>query len=134
MERFLKAQEYSYLLAKKELENGRKESHWMWYIFPQIKGLGRSSMANYYAIKDIQEAKAYLNHEVLKARLNELCHILLKLEEQDPVNIFGYIDAMKLQSCMTLFMQVDESGLYQKVLDKFYNGRVDEKTLELIKK
>lgn len=134
MERFLKAQEYSYLLAKKELENGRKESHWMWYIFPQIKGLGRSSMANYYAIKDIQEAKAYLNHEVLKARLRELCHILLKLEEQDPVNVFGYIDAMKLQSCMTLFMQVDESGLYQKVLDKFYNGRVDEKTLELIKK
>lgn len=97
LERFIDAQEHDFLLALKEIRAGRKQSHWIWYIFPQLKQLGRSSVAKYYGIEDIKEAKEYLMHPVLGARLNEICTALLALEIDDPYKIMGSVDGMKLR-------------------------------------
>ena len=103
LDRFLEAQERMYPVALKEIQNGEKESHWMWYIFPQLRGLGRSQMAYSYGINGIEEAKAYLAHPVLSARLIEICEALLEHKGEDIEDILGDIDAMKLRSSMTLF-------------------------------
>ena len=138
LERFTDAQnnkEYgSYESALNEIKNGRKRTHWIWYIFPQLKGLGHSFNANFYGIDDIHEAREYLAHPVLGARLKEITQALLNLNENDPVKIMGSIDSMKLKSCMTLFAQVSENdSVFHKVLDKFFNGIQDEKTLQYLK-
>ena len=130
LERFVAAQEHSYESAKSELRNGRKESHWMWYIFPQISGLGISSTTQTYAIADAAEANAYLAHPILGARLIELSKILLELTGLSANDIFGSTDAMKLRSSMTLFAKVSDQPVFKQVLEKYYNGNKDPNTLE----
>ena len=134
LDRFIKAQENMYLIALNEIKNGRKQSHWMWYIFPQIKGLGMSETSRYYGIDGEDEAKEYLDNEILGSRLREITSELLKLDINNPVDIFGTIDAMKLKSSMTLFDHVSDDKLFSEVLDKYYNGEIDEKTILLCEK
>lgn len=132
LERFVKAQEGSYEIALNEIKHGRKRSHWMWYIFPQIKGLGYSSTAQYYAIQDKQEAENYLKHPILSKRLIEISEELLKLDSNNASEVFGYPDDMKLKSSMTLFHCVSGNKLFQKVLEKFFDGVLDEKTVVIL--
>ena len=132
LERFVKAQEDSYEIALSEIKGGRKRSHWMWYIFPQIKGLGYSSTAQYYAIQDKKEAENYLKHPILSKRLIEISEELLKVDSNDPSVVFGYPDDMKLKSSMTLFHCVSGNKLFQKVLEKFFDGVLDEKTVVIL--
>ena len=134
MERFLKAQESSYPIALNEIKNGRKRSHWIWYIFPQLAELGRSSKAKYYGIKDINEAIKYLENNILNTRLIEISETLLLINDT-AVHIFGRIDAMKVKSCMTLFhMANPENEVFSKVIDKFYDGKYDNITINIINK
>ena len=131
--RFLEAQERSYEDALKEIRNGMKTSHWMWYIFPQIKGLGSSPAADYYALDNLEEAKEYLADATLRHRLLEISNALLELESTDAKRIFGFTDSLKLRSSMTLFAAADpDCGVFKAVLDKFYGGEADGRTLELI--
>lgn len=132
IDRFLEPQRTAYAIALEEMRSGRKSSHWMWYIFPQLRGLGRSTSAWYYGIEDLEEAKAYLAHPVLGQRLREITRAVLELPETDPVNIFGWPDTMKFRSCMTLFAHVSENDLYARVLDKFFGGQEDDMTLKLL--
>lgn len=132
LERFLSAQEHDYEIALSEIRNGRKQSHWMWYIFPQIQGLGYSSMARFYAIKDREEAVTYLNHPVLGKRLVEISEVLLNLRENDARKVMGYPDDLKLKSSMTLFYVVSGRAVFKQVLDKYYFGELDEKTVSLL--
>ena len=131
--RFHKAQERIYERALSEIRAGQKRSHWMWFIFPQIAGLGFSEMARYYAIKDLQEAKDYLADPVLGKRLIEISEELLKIPSDDPEEVMGYPDDLKLCSCMTLFEAADSTqAVFGKVLEKFYQGKRDEETLRII--
>ncbi len=134
MERFLKAQETQYTKALDEIRNGRKNSHWIWYIFPQLAELGRSSTAKYYGIKNVEEAEEYISHPLLRKRLIEISEALLD-NECSAVEILGHTDAMKVRSCMTLFHIADPSTeVFSKVIDKFYGGQYDEFTLDIIKR
>ena len=119
MNRFIEAQKKYFLVAKEELKNGRKESHWMWFIFPQIIGLGKSETSIYYSIKSIKEARLYMENEYLRKNYDCLCRILLRLEENDIVKVFGHLDSLKLHSSLTLFRYVTDKKLYTKVLNKF---------------
>lgn len=132
LDRFLTAQERSYDAALSEIKNGRKRSHWMWYIFPQIAGLGMSSTAQYYSIADIEEAREYITHPVLGARLLEISRALLTLDGSDATAVMGYPDDLKLRSSMTLFAQVSEDPVFNAVIDKFYGGRPDTRTLHIL--
>jgi len=130
LKRFTDAQQSDYAIALSEIKNGRKRSHWIWYIFPQIQGLGFSSTSKYYAIKDINEAEAYLAHPVLGKRLIEISNELLKLSTNNANAVFGSPDDMKLRSSMTLFASVPNAdAVFQKVLDKFFGGEKDQLTL-----
>lgn len=133
IDRFLEPQKTSYAIALEEVRNGRKVSHWMWYIFPQLRGLGQSTSAWYYGIEDLSEAKAYLEHPVLGQRLREITKVALDLSETDPMKVFGWPDNMKFRSCMTLFAQISEDDLFAKALKKFFAGQEDSMTLELLK-
>lgn len=135
LERFVKAQEYDYPAALREIKAGQKRSHWIWYIFPQLKELGRSHMAKVYGIEDIGGARAYLAHPVLGARLKEICEALMQLKSSDPGEVMGgFPDDLKLQSCMTLFAEISEAGsIFHRVLDKFFAGQHDENTLSLLR-
>lgn len=133
LERFLKAQEIHYETALREIRAGRKRSHWMWFIFPQIAGLGRSSAAQYYAIRDLEEAKAYLEDAVLGENLLLISQALLEVDSDDAEAVMGWPDHLKLWSSMTLFALAKPDCLvFQKVLDKFYGGKKDAKTMELL--
>jgi uncharacterized protein (DUF1810 family) len=133
LQRFIHAQEPDYKKALSEIKQGRKRSHWMWYIFPQIQGLGFSATSQFYAIKNLAEAEAYLEHPVLGSRLVEICQELLKLDSHDAHQIFGCPDDLKLKSSMTLFAAVaNPNAVFALVLDKFFSGKKDPKTLELI--
>lgn len=132
LERFIEAQAETYEVALKEIKAGRKLTHWMWWIFPQYKGLGVSDISNYYAIRSMKEAKAYIRHPILGKRLKECLEELLKLETNDAVAVFGAIDALKLKSCLTLFLFAGGKRLCGKVLDKFYGGELDSKTKMLV--
>ncbi len=133
LERFLKAQEIHYETALREIRAGRKRSHWMWFIFPQIAGLGRSSTAQYYAIRDLEEAKAYLEDAVLGENLLLISQALLEVDSDDAEAVMGWPDHLKLRSSMTLFALAKPDCLvFQKVLDKFYGGKKDAKTMELL--
>ena len=134
LDRFIKAQENTYLIALNEVKKGKKQSHWMWYIFPQIKGLGMSEISRYYGIDNEDEAKAYLDNELLGFRLREITSELLKLDTNNPVDIFGTIDSMKLKSSMTLFDYVSNDKIFSEVLGKYYNGEIDDKTILLCEK
>lgn len=132
LERFKKVHEFDYENALREIRNGRKESHWMWYIFPQLKGLGSSYTAEYYGIEDVDEARLFLEDDYLGKHLLEITGVLLELESDNSVEIFGYPDCLKLKSCMTLFNRVSESDVFKRVLDKYYDGIEDEETLKLL--
>lgn len=133
LERFVEAQERSYECALNEIKKGRKCSHWMWYIFPQIKGLGHSSTAQYYAIQNKAEAEAYMKHPVLSGRLLEISEELLNIDSNDASEVFGYPDDLKLKSSMTLFSLVSRKTVFKRVLDKFFDGEIDESTVEFLK-
>ena len=133
LDRFLDAQRGDYAVALAEVRRGRKTSHWMWYIFPQIAGLGQSSTARYYSIRDLEEAREYYAHPVLGQRLREISGVLLELRGSDPVAVFGGIDSMKLKSSMTLFaVAAPDDPLFQQVLDKYYGGEQDALTLRIL--
>lgn len=135
--RFLNSQDGrfdNYQTALAEITNGRKQSHWIWYIFPQIKGLGISEMSQYFGIADIAEAKAYLLNPILKNRLYEITNALLLHSGKSPEAVLSHIDAMKVKSSMTLFDAVSPNDVFAEVLDKFYNGERCRKTLELLGK
>lgn len=133
LDRFLDAQRGDYAAALAEVRRGRKTSHWMWYIFPQIAGLGQSSTARYYSIRDLEEAREYYAHPVLGQRLREISGVLLELRGSDPVAVFGGIDSMKLKSSMTLFaVAAPDDPLFQQVLDKYYGGEQDTLTLRIL--
>ncbi len=133
LNRFIDAQQLSYATALQEIKSGRKRSHWMWYIFPQMKGLGFSSTSQYYGIERIDEARAYLAHPVLGERLIEICKALLALSSNNATAIFGNPDDLKLHSSLTLFALIKNSApVFKILLDKFFHGEMDNKTLELI--
>lgn len=133
LERFKKAQEQDYAIALQEIREGQKRSHWMWYIFPQLRELGRSYMSEYYGISGRDEAKAYLADPVLGFRLVEISEALMELEEKNAGRIFGFPDVLKLCSCMTLFAEVsEENSVFQRVLDAYYNGVKDSETLRIL--
>ena len=134
LNRFIEAQSQTYDDALKEIKAGHKETHWMWWIFPQYKGLGESELSKYYAIQSRAEAKAYLEHPILGARLRECIRALLDLKTNDAVEIFGEVDAQKLKSCMTLFYYQDGVELCGQVLDKFFPREFDWVTVGLLLK
>jgi uncharacterized protein (DUF1810 family) len=135
LNRFVDAQKTDYQQALSEIKNGRKRSHWMWYIFPQIQGLGFSETSRYYGIKDSAEAAAFLAHPVLGSRLVDICEELLKLSSSNATSVFGSPDDVKLKSSMTLFAALPNANpVFQQVLDKFFNGAKDAKTLQIIGK
>lgn len=131
--RFVEAQARDYQTALAELKNGRKRSHWMWYIFPQFVGLGYSETSHRYAIQSLEEAQAYLRHPLLGSRLRECAAVVLAVEGKSARDIFGTPDDVKLHSSLTLFAQVSESeGVFQLVLAKYFDGQSDSQTLRLL--
>lgn len=134
LSRFVSAQEGRYEMAYAELANGRKRSHWMWYIFPQLSGLGSSPMARRYALSGLEEAKAFLAHPLLGTRLVNISALLLSLETNKPTEIFGFPDDIKLRSSMTLFaLARPEEPVFEQVLDRFFGGDKDPLTLRLLR-
>ena len=135
LERFIEPQEQDYEQALKEIRNGRKVSHWIWYIFPQLRGLGKSYMSDYYGIRDLDEAKAFLQDPYLGKHLQKISEALLNLDNDNATQIMGRPDDMKLKSSMTLFACEDpENAVFEKVLEKFYNGHKDGRTLKMLSK
>jgi len=133
LQRFLDAQDGVYATALAELRAGRKRSHWMWFVFPQIAGLGHSSTAAYYAIADLAEARAYLAHPLLGTRLAECAEALLGVTGRTAHEIFGSPDDLKLRSSMTLFAQVaGPDSVFRRVLERYYGGEADARTLDLL--
>lgn len=133
LKRFIEAQNDSYDQALKEIRNGRKLTHWIWYIFPQMKGLGFSYNSEYYGITSLQEARDYLENELLRKRLFEITESLLMHKGKDIESIMGDIDALKLKSSMTLFDAVQPGSIFGEVLDEFYGGERCRRTLEKIR-
>jgi uncharacterized protein (DUF1810 family) len=134
LERFVQAQNHMYTQALQEVKNGYKCSHWIWYIFPQLAILGHSYNSKYYGISGFDEAKAYLAHPILGARLREVTSALLAHSGKDARAIFGGLDAKKVRSCMTLFDAVAPGDIFENVLDQFYDGRRGRRTLAHIQK
>ena len=134
LQRFLDAQQGDYERALTEVRNGRKYSHWIWYIFPQLKGLGMSYNSQYYGISGKEEAEAYLAHPILGERLREITSAFLQLKGKTAQDVFGALDAMKVLSCMTLFNEVAPDGLFQQVIDRYYQGKTDEMTKRMLDK
>ncbi len=135
LNRYIEAQERQYAIALAEMWAGHKTSHWMWFIYPQIAGLGFSDVSRFYAIKNIEEAKAYLQHEVLGKRLREISKVLLMQDTDNANLIFGSPDDMKLHSSMTLFAIADEDNpdnVFEKVIAKYFKGKYDRKTEEIL--
>lgn len=134
LERFLAAQEPIFSQVCAELKAGQKKSHWMWFIFPQIAGLGTSYMSQTFAISGLAEARAYLDHPVLASRLTQCCRLVLAIEKRSAVDVFGHIDSHKLQSSMTLFSHATQSDpIFKKVLQKYFDAREDQATLDILK-
>ena len=133
LQRFIKEQQRDYTTAYVEVSQGKKRSHWMWYIFPQIVGLGMTATSHKYSIKSIDEAKAYIAHPYLGKNLINISKVLLSLDENDPYKIFGSPDYLKLCSSMTLFAEAaPEEEVFQKVIEKYYGGKKDERTLSIL--
>ena len=135
LDRFVKAQENVFPVAMEELMRGKKQSHWMWFMFPQLRGLGTSAMAHIYGLSGLEEAIAYLEHPTLSGRLLELCGALLRHKGKTACEIFGHIDAMKLCSSMTLFaLTSEEYTIFDEIIDVFFDGKMDLLTLEMVNK
>ena len=134
LERFLTAQQSYYQTALQEIQSGQKRSHWMWFIFPQIAGLGYSETAQYYAIQDLDEARAFLKNTTLGRNLIEISQALLEVASDDATEVMGWPDNLKLKSSMTLFaLAKPECEVFQKVLDKYFQGERDQRTIEILK-
>lgn len=132
--RFIKAQEGVYIKVMHELKSGKKRSHWMWFIFPQVAGLGYSETSKYYSIKSINEAEQYLQHPVLGKRLEECCSAVLSVQDKSARDIFGSPDDSKLLSSMTLFSFVSSTpAIFDKVISKYYNDKKDGRTIAILK-
>lgn len=134
LQRFLDAQQSVYEQALAEVKNGKKYSHWIWYIFPQLQGLGMSYNSQYYGISSKEEAEAYLAHSVLGVRIREITSAFLQLKGKAAVDVFEGLDAMKVLSCMTLFNEVASDDLFQQVIDLYFQGRPDETTKKILNK
>ena len=133
LERFEKAQAENFSTALAEVKKGQKRSHWMWYIFPQLAGLGRSETAKFYSIADLSEAAAFLEHPVLGNNFLTISRALLALPENNATSIFGQPDDQKLHSSMTLFSLLPGTDpVFQQVLDKYFNGKKDQQTIQLL--
>ena len=132
LERFIEAQKHDYQLALKEVRAGKKLSHWIWYIFPQMYGLGHSCYANLYGIRDKKEAKEYFNHKILGKRLREITRALLEHNGCSADDIFGDLDAMKVKSCMTLFDVICPDDIFAEVFNKFYANKRCDLTIRML--
>ena len=132
MKRFIEMHNRDFDKALKEVRNKKKVTHWMWYIFPQLKDLGYSTTAKYYGISSKEEAIEYISTPLLKKNMKKMCEALMEIENCSAVDIFGDIDAKKLQSCMTLFYLVTDDVMFKKVLQKYYDGKLDLKTKNII--
>ena len=133
LSRFRDAQKRDFETSLSEIRSGRKRTHWMWYIFPQIKGLGRSGISEYYAIRDLREAKDYLSDGYLGGNLRQICEALLELDTCDALSVFGSPDDLKLRSSMTLFLLASgKEQVFQDVLDRFFDGIPDSLTLRIL--
>jgi uncharacterized protein (DUF1810 family) len=133
LQRFVEAQEPVFDVVLRELRNGAKRSHWIWFVFPQLRGLGHSPTAERYGISSLEEARAYLAHPVLGPRLRECARLVARIDGRSADDIFGWPDNLKVRSSMTLFARAtDESAEFRAVLDKFYNGEDDPATIELL--
>lgn len=134
IDRFIKMQELYYEVALSEIKDGYKRTHWIWYIFPQLKGLGQSYNSEYYGLDSVNEVIEYMRNPYLRNNMIEICNELYKLDDSIE-NIFGYPDYLKLNSCMTLFeYSIQEEKIFGKIIDKFYNGKRDRVTLEMLEK
>ena len=133
LDRFVEAQASDYARALSELRAGKKQSHWVWYVFPQIDGLGHSSMSRRYSIKSAAEARAYLDHPVLGARLRECFAVVYGIAGRSAREILGSPDDLKLRSCATLFDSVSDEPIFGQVLDKYFDGKPDQETLRLLR-
>lgn len=132
IDRFIKMQELYYEVALFEIKDGYKKTHWIWYIFPQLKGLGQSYNSEYYGIDGVDEVIEYMKNPYLRSNMIEICNELYKLDDSIE-NIFGYPDYLKLNSCMTLFeYSIPKEKIFGKIIDKFYNGKRDRVTLEML--
>lgn len=134
LNRFIKAQKKYFGSAKLELLNKKKKTHWIWYIFPQLKGLGKSYYSDYYGLKNFEEAEEYYKNNYLRSNLNELTDIILSYGKIDLEEVFGSIDAKKVCSCMTLFYFVTGEERFKQVIFRYYYGILDENTVNLFKK
>ena len=133
LNRFLKAQEDTYINALEEIKTGKKRSHWVWFIFPQIRGLGQSKVSNYYAIQNFEEAVLYLENSLLKSRLLEISQALLELGVSNIEDVFGSIDTLKLKSSMTLFHMVDKTErVFMEALRKYFHDELDQRTVKIL--
>lgn len=134
LQRFINAQNSTYADALNEISNGKKQSHWMWFIFPQLKGLGRSQTAQFYGIEDLEEARDFLQHPILGQRLKEITSALNGQFDSDPHSVFGSPDDLKLHSSLTLFAEADgsENSVFKSALDCFFGGKTDPRTLEML--
>lgn len=133
LEKFITIHERSYNRALEEIKCGQKRSHWMWYVFPQIQGLGYSETSKYYAISNLDEAQQYMANEILRGHMFEICEALLALKTCNATEVMGYPDDMKLQSSMTLFsLSNPEYDIFSRVLEKFFAGEKDHRTLEIV--
>ena len=134
IERFLNAQENTYFVALQEVKSGKKQSHWIWYIFPQLKGLGHSNKSQYYGIEDAKEAEEYWEHPVLRKRLLDITDALIEQKHNNTISeIFGNVDALKVKSCMTLFYLITNCVLFKDVIDIYYKGEFCNSTITLLK-
>jgi uncharacterized protein (DUF1810 family) len=134
IDRFIKMQELYYEVALSEIKDGYKRTHWIWYIFPQLKGLGQSYNSEYYGLDSVDEVIEYMRNPYLRNNMIEICNELYKLDDSIE-NIFGYPDYLKLNSCMTLFeYSIQGEKIFGKIIDKFYNGKRDRVTLEMLEK
>lgn len=132
--RFVEAQERDYDRALSELKAGRKRSHWMWYVFPQLEGLGSSPTSRYFAVRNADEAAAYLAHPILGPRLVQVSEAVLHLEGRSANDVFGFPDDMKLRSSATLFASVSPEGsVFHRILEKYFDARADDRTLDLLR-
>ena len=134
LNRFIEAQETTYDIALSEIKNGYKQSHWMWFIFPQHKALGYSDKAKFYGISDLKEAEQYLRHPILGERLREISKELLKHKGKSAIDILGEVDALKLKSSMTLFDMIRKRNVFSEVLNAFYDGKRDRRTIQIFVK
>lgn len=133
LNRFIEAQDRSYHYALQEIKNGKKLTHWIWFVFPQLKDLGRSRLSLYFGIENLEEAKLYLAHPVLGARLREICEALLTLDSVTAEELFGEIDALKVCSSMTLFAEIEGyDSIFGKIINKYYSGNKDVVTVAIL--